>query len=267
MNANEPAHPGERLPRWVTWQQRPFPDANLLYLDGTHPALADSGFVGHAEDTAALVHRRTPDLHLVVNTHWHSDHVGGNAVLQGGGAGIAASALDAAAINCRDPGCCSRSTSTNRSRRTPSTRLSTTEGSSTSATPTGRSSPPPDTPPATCACGSPRSADPGRGRRPLRLRRRPGQPRPRRPRRSHHRPGQPPAPDRRRPTRSAPCSRPGPGRHRCRPRHSATAYPAAGRRPCRSRLVRHPPHLRLRPDDPRRNRPQRGRALPARPRG
>jgi glyoxylase-like metal-dependent hydrolase (beta-lactamase superfamily II) len=41
-----------------------------------------------------------------VNTHWHSDHVGGNARLQAAGAGIAASAPDAAALARRDPGCC-----------------------------------------------------------------------------------------------------------------------------------------------------------------
>jgi hypothetical protein len=26
----------ERLPSWVTWQRRPFPDANLLLLRGQH---------------------------------------------------------------------------------------------------------------------------------------------------------------------------------------------------------------------------------------
>jgi len=43
----------ERLPTWVTWQRRPFPDANLLLLGGRQPALVDSGFVGHAQQTAA----------------------------------------------------------------------------------------------------------------------------------------------------------------------------------------------------------------------
>ncbi|MGV1007523.1 MAG: MBL fold metallo-hydrolase [Dermatophilaceae bacterium] len=43
---------------------------------------------------------------MVVNTHWHSDHVGANALLQQQGAGIAASALDADALARRDPGCC-----------------------------------------------------------------------------------------------------------------------------------------------------------------
>ncbi|MGW6731388.1 hypothetical protein [Streptomyces sp. NPDC055013] len=46
----------ERLPAWVTWQRRPFPDANPLLLHGRRAALVDSGFVGHAEETAAWVH-------------------------------------------------------------------------------------------------------------------------------------------------------------------------------------------------------------------
>jgi glyoxylase-like metal-dependent hydrolase (beta-lactamase superfamily II) len=96
----------ERLPAWVTWQRRPFPDANLLLLHGRVPALVDSGFVGHAEQTAAWVRAHTGRVALVVNTHWHSDHVGGNALLQATGAGIAASAPDATAVARRDPGCC-----------------------------------------------------------------------------------------------------------------------------------------------------------------
>jgi glyoxylase-like metal-dependent hydrolase (beta-lactamase superfamily II) len=95
-----------RLPSWVTWQQRLFPDANLLLLPGRQPALVDSGFVGHAEETAAWVRAHTGDLTRVLNTHWHSDHVGGNALLQAAGAGIAASAPDADAVARRDPGCC-----------------------------------------------------------------------------------------------------------------------------------------------------------------
>lgn len=67
----------------------------------------DSGFVGSAALTQAWVERRTPHLHRVVNTHWHSDHVGGNALLQAHGAAIAASTVDAAAVARRDPGCCS----------------------------------------------------------------------------------------------------------------------------------------------------------------
>jgi glyoxylase-like metal-dependent hydrolase (beta-lactamase superfamily II) len=98
--------PDELLPAWVTWQQRPFPDANLLLLDGSVPALVDSGYVGHAPQTAEWVRARTRDLQLVVNTHWHSDHVGANGTLQSGGAAIAASKPDAEAVERRDPGCC-----------------------------------------------------------------------------------------------------------------------------------------------------------------
>ena len=96
----------QRLPAWVTWQPRPFPDANLLLLSGREAALVDSGFVGHAQETLAWTRAHAGHVSLVVNTHWHSDHVGGNALLQAAGAGIAASAPDAAAVTRRDPGCC-----------------------------------------------------------------------------------------------------------------------------------------------------------------
>jgi glyoxylase-like metal-dependent hydrolase (beta-lactamase superfamily II) len=94
------------LPRRLIWQERPFPDGNLLLLPGRQPALVDSGFVGHATETAEWVRAHTDRLDLVVNTHWHADHVGANGVLQSGGAGIAAGTVDAAAVNRRDPGCC-----------------------------------------------------------------------------------------------------------------------------------------------------------------
>ena len=101
-----PADHPQPLPTWLTWQPRPFPDANLLLLHGRDPALVDSGFVGHAEQTTAWARAQTGHVALVVNTHWHCDHVGGNALLQATGAGIAASAPDAQAVARRDPGCC-----------------------------------------------------------------------------------------------------------------------------------------------------------------
>jgi hypothetical protein len=52
----------EELPGWATWQQRPFPDANLLLLRGHCPTLVDSGFVGHAGDTADWVAAQAPSL-------------------------------------------------------------------------------------------------------------------------------------------------------------------------------------------------------------
>ena len=50
-------------PHKVTWQRRPFPDANLLLLRGRQPALVDSGFTGHAEETAASVRAHTGHRH------------------------------------------------------------------------------------------------------------------------------------------------------------------------------------------------------------
>jgi len=90
----------------MKWQHRPFPDANLLLLEGRDAALVDSGFVGHADETTEWVNAHTDNLRLVVNTHWHSDHVGGNAALQSGGAAIAGSSLDAQDLARRDPSCC-----------------------------------------------------------------------------------------------------------------------------------------------------------------
>jgi glyoxylase-like metal-dependent hydrolase (beta-lactamase superfamily II) len=94
------------LPGWVRWQARPFPDANLLALTGRAPSLVDSGFVGHATQTREWAQAQVGDVELVVNTHWHADHVGGNAELQAVGAQVAAAGHDAAAVARRDPGCC-----------------------------------------------------------------------------------------------------------------------------------------------------------------
>jgi glyoxylase-like metal-dependent hydrolase (beta-lactamase superfamily II) len=96
----------DRLPPWLLWSERPFPDTNLLLLPGRHPAMIDSGFVGHADQTAERASAQLGQVELVVNTHWHSDHVGGNARMQSAGAGIAASLPDSEAVNRRDPGCC-----------------------------------------------------------------------------------------------------------------------------------------------------------------
>lgn len=106
MSADSATAGPHPLPDWLSWEQRAFPDANLLLLHGRVPTLVDSGFVGHAQETADWVQERAGQVELVVNTHWHSDHVGGNALLQSRGVGIAASVPDADALERRDPGCC-----------------------------------------------------------------------------------------------------------------------------------------------------------------
>jgi glyoxylase-like metal-dependent hydrolase (beta-lactamase superfamily II) len=57
---------------------------NVLFL-GDDPALVDSGYVSHSEQTLALVAHALPEgrpLARLINTHLHSDHCGGNAALQ-----------------------------------------------------------------------------------------------------------------------------------------------------------------------------------------
>jgi glyoxylase-like metal-dependent hydrolase (beta-lactamase superfamily II) len=60
---------------------------NVLFIDDERTALVDSGYAAHAAQTLALVRHalgRTRTLDLIVNTHLHSDHCGGNALLQAG---------------------------------------------------------------------------------------------------------------------------------------------------------------------------------------
>ena len=88
------------LPAWSIWQPRPFPDTNLLLLTGPRPTLVDGGFVAHAEQTAAWVRAHTDDLALIVNTHWHADHVGGELAAAGGAEPASRPAASEAAATC-----------------------------------------------------------------------------------------------------------------------------------------------------------------------
>jgi len=57
---------------------------NILLHGGDGAALVDTGYVTHAEQTVALVARALGGARLarLVNTHCHSDHMGGNAAIQ-----------------------------------------------------------------------------------------------------------------------------------------------------------------------------------------
>lgn len=57
---------------------------NIVFDDGAALAIVDTGYVSHAPQTLALVQSlaRGRPLTRIVNTHLHSDHVGGNAQLQ-----------------------------------------------------------------------------------------------------------------------------------------------------------------------------------------
>ncbi len=74
-----------QLPAGVTVFERGWLSANNVLLQGEGPAtLIDSGYCTHAEQTIALVGNALAGapLDLLVNTHLHSDHCGGNAALQ-----------------------------------------------------------------------------------------------------------------------------------------------------------------------------------------
>ena len=57
---------------------------NILFTDAESATLIDSGYVTHQDQTVALIAHALNGRKLdrLVNTHLHSDHCGGNAVLQ-----------------------------------------------------------------------------------------------------------------------------------------------------------------------------------------
>ena len=57
---------------------------NILFLEGDSATLVDSGYVTHAGQTVELVRHALHGRRLgrLINTHSHSDHIGGNAALQ-----------------------------------------------------------------------------------------------------------------------------------------------------------------------------------------
>jgi len=57
---------------------------NILFIGRGETTLVDSGYVTHAPQTLALVRHALGDrpLDRIVNTHLHSDHCGGNALLK-----------------------------------------------------------------------------------------------------------------------------------------------------------------------------------------
>lgn len=57
---------------------------NILFVNGEETLMVDSGYCTHAAQTLALVESAlgVRPLDILVNTHLHSDHCGGNAALQ-----------------------------------------------------------------------------------------------------------------------------------------------------------------------------------------
>lgn len=89
------------LPEWLDYRPRLFPSANFAWLRGSRPVLVDTGFGSDLEATLAMLPEAPA---LVFNTHWHSDHVGGNrGVAERFGVPIAASVAEGSRVNAADP--------------------------------------------------------------------------------------------------------------------------------------------------------------------
>lgn len=97
-------------PDWLHFFQRTYPSANQVLIRGRRPILIDCGFGSDIETSLALLQAAdmpADGLELVVNSHYHCDHSGGNHVLQQRyGLPLAAHAFDAELINRRDPEAC-----------------------------------------------------------------------------------------------------------------------------------------------------------------
>ena len=77
---------GIQLPNGIQVFERGWLSSNnILFIGEQSSALVDSGYSTHAELTTGLVSAALQQgpLDLLLNTHLHSDHCGGNAVLQG----------------------------------------------------------------------------------------------------------------------------------------------------------------------------------------
>ncbi len=89
--------------------RRGYPNANCVLLRGPRPVLVDTGHPGDVDgllDWLAAEGVPPASLSLVVNTHFHSDHVGGNPALRALGVPVAGSRLEGELVNRRDPRAC-----------------------------------------------------------------------------------------------------------------------------------------------------------------
>jgi len=74
-----------RLPASLLVLERGWLSANnILFFEGENATLVDSGYVTHAAQTVQLVGHALAGraLQRLINTHSHSDHIGGNAALK-----------------------------------------------------------------------------------------------------------------------------------------------------------------------------------------
>ncbi|WP_096202050.1 MBL fold metallo-hydrolase [Bacillus sp. FJAT-45350] len=95
----------------IIFFERTFPSANIVLIKDRLPILIDTGFGSDTKETEQLIRDAgvsPEELHLIVNTHYHSDHVGGNFHFQKNyDIPIAAHKWEAELINSCDSEACS----------------------------------------------------------------------------------------------------------------------------------------------------------------
>ena len=100
-----------QVPDWLLFFERTYPSANVALIRGEHPVLVDTGYGSELAATENLLREAgvpPESLSLIVNTHYHSDHVGGNGGLQRRyETPVAAHRWEAALVNNRDREACS----------------------------------------------------------------------------------------------------------------------------------------------------------------
>lgn len=91
--------------------ERKFPSSNMILIWGNKPVLIDTGFGSDLQLTELLLREAgfsPAKIQIIINTHYHSDHVGGNSGLQRNyGISIAAHRWEAKLINNRNREACS----------------------------------------------------------------------------------------------------------------------------------------------------------------
>jgi hydroxyacylglutathione hydrolase len=104
------AHTGTILSAWLHFFKRPYPSANMVLIGGKHPILVDTGFGSDLAITEQMIREKgvAPErLSLIVNTHYHVDHTGGNHGLQQRyRVPIAAHRWEAVLVNLRNADAC-----------------------------------------------------------------------------------------------------------------------------------------------------------------
>src|SRR5712692_653609 len=100
----------DQLLDWLYFWQRPFPSANSILIIDEKPVLIDSGFGSDAQATIQWLNGASvaPErLWMLINTHYHTDHVGGNYLLQARyQVPIAAHRWEGQVVNNHDPEAC-----------------------------------------------------------------------------------------------------------------------------------------------------------------